>query len=50
VLFGDPARCRETLARMRSELGIALPIADLAGLDEAEAGRALDALSAASAA
>jgi alkanesulfonate monooxygenase SsuD/methylene tetrahydromethanopterin reductase-like flavin-dependent oxidoreductase (luciferase family) len=49
VLWGEPARCRETLARMRSELAIALPIADLSGLDEAEASRALDALAPASA-
>ncbi|HXZ85374.1 MAG TPA: LLM class flavin-dependent oxidoreductase [Myxococcota bacterium] len=48
VLWGEPARCHETLARMRSELGLALPIADLSGLDEAEAGRALAALAPAS--
>ena len=47
VLWGDPERCRETLARMRGEL-VALPIADLAGLDEAQASRALAALAPAS--
>ena len=44
ILWGEPARCRERLARIRDELEIALPIADLAGLSEAEAARALEAL------
>jgi alkanesulfonate monooxygenase SsuD/methylene tetrahydromethanopterin reductase-like flavin-dependent oxidoreductase (luciferase family) len=44
ILWGEPARCRERLARIRAELEIALPIADLAGLSEADAGRALEAL------
>jgi hypothetical protein len=44
ILFGEPSACREKLARMREELGLALPIVDLAGLDEAGAERALDAL------
>jgi hypothetical protein len=48
VLWGEPERCRDTLARMRSELGVALPIADLSGLDEAGASRALAALAPAS--
>jgi len=44
VLWGEPARCRAELERLRGELGLALPIADLAGLDEAAASRALEAL------
>ncbi len=44
VLWGEPARCRERLAQIRGELEISLPIADLSGLSEAEAGRALEAL------
>jgi len=44
VLWGDTARCLERLARIRDELDVALPIVDLAGLDEAAAERALAAL------
>ncbi|MFI5315270.1 MAG: LLM class flavin-dependent oxidoreductase [Myxococcota bacterium] len=44
VLWGEPQRCRDRLARLRAELGVALPIADLSGLDEAGAERALAAL------
>jgi alkanesulfonate monooxygenase SsuD/methylene tetrahydromethanopterin reductase-like flavin-dependent oxidoreductase (luciferase family) len=44
ILWGEPSRCRERLARMRSELDLALPILDLAGLDEPDAARALEAL------
>ena len=44
ILWGEPPRCRERLARMRSELGITLPIVDLAGLREPDAARALEAL------
>jgi len=44
VLWGEPERCRARLAEMRAELDVALPIADLSGLDEAGAERALLAL------
>jgi alkanesulfonate monooxygenase SsuD/methylene tetrahydromethanopterin reductase-like flavin-dependent oxidoreductase (luciferase family) len=44
VLWGEPERCRARLSEMRAELDVALPIADLAGLDEASAERALVAL------
>lgn len=44
VLWGEPARCRERLAELRAELDVALPIADLSGLDERSAERALGAL------
>ena len=44
VLWGDPGRCRERLAALRAELDVALPIADLTGLDERNAERALAAL------
>lgn len=44
VLWGEPARCRERLAALRAELDVALPIADLTGLDERGAERALAAL------
>ena len=44
ILWGEPARCRDRLARMRSELDLALPIVDLAGLPEPDAARALEAL------
>ncbi len=44
VLWGEPARCRERLAALRVELDVALPIADLTGLDERNAERALAAL------
>lgn len=48
VLSGEPAACRDKLARMREELDLALPIVDLAGLDEAGAAGALEALAPAS--
>jgi alkanesulfonate monooxygenase SsuD/methylene tetrahydromethanopterin reductase-like flavin-dependent oxidoreductase (luciferase family) len=48
VLHGDPARCRARLAQLRDELGVALPVLDLAGLDEPAAERALEALAKAS--
>ncbi|HTO07068.1 MAG TPA: LLM class flavin-dependent oxidoreductase [Myxococcota bacterium] len=48
VLHGDPARCRARLAELRRELDVALPIVDLAGLDEPAAARALEALAKAS--
>ena len=48
VLHGDPAHCRARLAQLRGELGLALPILDLAGLDEPDAERALEALAKAS--
>lgn len=44
ILFGEPGACREKLAQMREELGLALPVVDLAGLDEPGVERALDAL------
>jgi alkanesulfonate monooxygenase SsuD/methylene tetrahydromethanopterin reductase-like flavin-dependent oxidoreductase (luciferase family) len=44
MLWGDAARCRTRLGEIRAELGIALPIVDLAGLDEARAARALEVL------
>ncbi len=44
VLWGEPERCRERLAALRAELDVALPIADLTGLDEKGAERALAAL------
>jgi alkanesulfonate monooxygenase SsuD/methylene tetrahydromethanopterin reductase-like flavin-dependent oxidoreductase (luciferase family) len=44
VLWGEPERCRERLAALRAELDVALPIADLSGLDETSATRALAAL------
>jgi alkanesulfonate monooxygenase SsuD/methylene tetrahydromethanopterin reductase-like flavin-dependent oxidoreductase (luciferase family) len=50
VLYGEPARCRERLERMRDELDLALPIVDLTGLDEARALAALEALAPAAAA
>jgi alkanesulfonate monooxygenase SsuD/methylene tetrahydromethanopterin reductase-like flavin-dependent oxidoreductase (luciferase family) len=48
VLFGEPARCRARLEELRAELGVAIPIADLSGLDEPAAERALVALAPAS--
>jgi alkanesulfonate monooxygenase SsuD/methylene tetrahydromethanopterin reductase-like flavin-dependent oxidoreductase (luciferase family) len=44
ILYGEPRACRDKLALMRDELGLALPIVDLSGLDEAGAERALAAL------
>ena len=44
ILYGDPASCRERLARLREELDLALPVVDLTGLDEARALQALEAL------
>jgi alkanesulfonate monooxygenase SsuD/methylene tetrahydromethanopterin reductase-like flavin-dependent oxidoreductase (luciferase family) len=44
VLAGEPAGCRRRLAALRHELGLALPILDLTGLDPDAAQRALDAL------
>jgi alkanesulfonate monooxygenase SsuD/methylene tetrahydromethanopterin reductase-like flavin-dependent oxidoreductase (luciferase family) len=44
VLWGDGERCRAELARVRTELDVALPIVDLAGLDARAAERALEAL------
>jgi alkanesulfonate monooxygenase SsuD/methylene tetrahydromethanopterin reductase-like flavin-dependent oxidoreductase (luciferase family) len=44
ILFAEPARCREKLERMRAELDLALPVIDLAGLDEAGAADALELL------
>ena len=44
VLAGSPAACRERLAVLRDELGLALPILDLTGLPFDAARRALDAL------
>jgi alkanesulfonate monooxygenase SsuD/methylene tetrahydromethanopterin reductase-like flavin-dependent oxidoreductase (luciferase family) len=48
VLHGDPSRCRARLAELRHELAVALPVADLAGLEEPAAERALEALAKAS--
>jgi alkanesulfonate monooxygenase SsuD/methylene tetrahydromethanopterin reductase-like flavin-dependent oxidoreductase (luciferase family) len=48
VLSGEPEACREKLERMRDELALELPIVDLAGLDEAGAAAALEALAPAS--
>lgn len=48
ILYGEPHACRDKLARLREELGLALPIVDLAGLDEVGAERALEALAPAS--
>ena len=48
ILWGEPARCRERLESLRRELAITLPIADLSGLAEPDAARALDALAPAS--
>jgi alkanesulfonate monooxygenase SsuD/methylene tetrahydromethanopterin reductase-like flavin-dependent oxidoreductase (luciferase family) len=47
ILYGEPERCRDKLARMRDELDLALPIVDLTGLDERGATEALEALAAA---
>ncbi len=47
ILYGEPARCRDRLAKLREELELALPILDLTGLDEASAAQALEALAAA---
>jgi alkanesulfonate monooxygenase SsuD/methylene tetrahydromethanopterin reductase-like flavin-dependent oxidoreductase (luciferase family) len=44
VLWGDAERCRARIEELRDELGLALPIADLAGLDESAAERAMVAL------
>ena len=44
ILYGEPASCRDKLARLREELDLALPIVDLTGLDEANALLALEAL------
>jgi alkanesulfonate monooxygenase SsuD/methylene tetrahydromethanopterin reductase-like flavin-dependent oxidoreductase (luciferase family) len=44
LLWGEPARCRDRLDALRSELCVARPILDLIGLGEAAAARALEAL------
>jgi len=44
LLHGDPATWPARLAELRGELGIALPVVDLSGLDEAAARHALLAL------
>jgi len=44
ILYGEPQACRDKLAQLREQLGLALPIVDLSGLDEAGAERALEAL------
>lgn len=44
ILYGEPERCREKVARLREELDLALPIIDLTGLDETGAMSALEAL------
>ncbi|HTO53889.1 MAG TPA: LLM class flavin-dependent oxidoreductase [Myxococcota bacterium] len=48
VLFGEGERCRDRLEELRAELGVTLPIADLSGLDEPAAERALALLAPAS--
>lgn len=44
LLWGEAERCRDGLVRVREELGVDVPILDLAGLDETEALRTLEAL------
>ncbi len=44
VLAGDAAACRARLARLRSDLRLHLPVADLTGLPPEQAGEALAAL------
>ena len=44
ILAGPAPRCRDRIARIRSDLGIDLPVLDLAGLSRPEAERALEAL------
>lgn len=44
VVAGPPAAARTRLAAIARELGLALPVADLTGLDPPQARRALDAL------
>jgi alkanesulfonate monooxygenase SsuD/methylene tetrahydromethanopterin reductase-like flavin-dependent oxidoreductase (luciferase family) len=44
LVAGDPSDCRRRLDALRGELRLALPIADLTGLDSDAARRALDAL------
>jgi alkanesulfonate monooxygenase SsuD/methylene tetrahydromethanopterin reductase-like flavin-dependent oxidoreductase (luciferase family) len=44
VLAGPPAACRARIAVLRDEVGIDLPILDLAGLAQAEAEAAMEAL------
>ena len=44
ILYGETESCRDKLARLREELDLALPIVDLAGLDEVKALGALEAL------
>jgi alkanesulfonate monooxygenase SsuD/methylene tetrahydromethanopterin reductase-like flavin-dependent oxidoreductase (luciferase family) len=44
ILAGTALHCRDQIARVRSDLGIDLPVLDLAGLLQPEAERALGAL------
>ena len=44
ILAGSAQSCRDRIARVRSDLGIDLPVLDLAGLLEPEAERALETL------
>jgi len=47
ILAGPASGCRDRIASIRNDLGIDLPVLDLAGLSHAEAGRALEALASA---
>jgi hypothetical protein len=47
ILAGPAPRCRDRIASIRSDLGIDLPVLDLAGLSHPEAERALEALASA---
>ena len=47
LVFGDGARCRARLASLAADLGLALPVADLSGVDAQSARRSLDGLAAA---
>ncbi len=44
ILAGPAARCRDRIASIRGDLGIDLPVLDLAGLSQPEAEAALEAL------
>jgi alkanesulfonate monooxygenase SsuD/methylene tetrahydromethanopterin reductase-like flavin-dependent oxidoreductase (luciferase family) len=44
ILSGPVGDCRERIARLRTELGIDLPVLDLVGLDEERARGAMEAL------
>jgi alkanesulfonate monooxygenase SsuD/methylene tetrahydromethanopterin reductase-like flavin-dependent oxidoreductase (luciferase family) len=47
ILAGPASGCRDRIARVRNDLGIDLPVLDLAGLSHPEAERALEALASA---